>query len=81
MSAWIAAHRKGLLGALSALGGVLAVVAAHQEWGQWAQYAAIGVAVLSAAGVYRVPNTPAPMPANLTVTRPAGGTAPPVKPG
>lgn len=80
MKAWFAAHRKAVSGALAALGGILAVIAAHQEWGQWAQYAGIGVAILGAAGVYQVRNAPAAMPANLSVTRPAAGTGPPVVP-
>lgn len=75
MSTWIAGHRKAIAGFLSALGGVLAVIASHQEWGTWAQYAGIGVAVLGAAGVYRVPNTaPRPAPSaqrvNVTTTKP-----------
>jgi hypothetical protein len=53
---WIAVHRKAILGALAALGGICSVIAVHAEWGQIAQWAGIAVAVLSAAGVYRVPN-------------------------
>ena len=73
MTAWAAGHRKAIAGAISALGGILAFIAAHQEWGTIAQYAGIAVAVLGAAGVYRVPNaTPAPaeQPPPVTVTPP-----------
>jgi len=75
MGAWIAAHRKAIAGAVAALGGILAFIAAHQEWGTVAQYAAIAVAILGAAGVYRVPNAPAAAPApappsNVTIPPP-----------
>lgn len=57
--AWVAGHRKAIAGAVSAIGGILAFVASQQALGKWAQYAGIGLAVLGAAGVYRVPNAQA----------------------
>ena len=53
---WVASHRKAIAGAVSAIGGILAFVASQQSLGKWAQYAGVGLAVLGAAGVYRVPN-------------------------
>lgn len=53
---WVAAHRKAIAGAVSAVGGVLAFLAANQQLGKVAQYSGLALAVLGAAGVYRVPN-------------------------
>ena len=53
---WVASHRKAIAGAVSAIGGILAFVASQQSLGKWAQYAGVGLAILGAAGVYRVPN-------------------------
>jgi hypothetical protein len=53
---WIAAHRKAIAGAVGFAGAVLTFLAAQQTLGDVAKYAGIVLAVLGAAGVYRVPN-------------------------
>jgi hypothetical protein len=60
---WVAAHRKGIAGFVAGAGGVLAFLAANQQLGAVAQYAGLALAVLGAAGVYRVPNATGNEPA------------------
>jgi hypothetical protein len=58
--AWVAAHRKGILGYLAALGGICTIVASLTDLGPVAKYAGVIVAVLAGLGVYHTPNQPGP---------------------
>ena len=60
MGEWVKGHRKGLLGALAALGAVCAAIAPLTDLGPASRWAGVVVAVLAAAGVYRVPNKQQP---------------------
>jgi len=70
--AWVAAHRKAIAGGVAALGGILTFLAAQQSLGDVAKYAGLALAVLGAAGVYRIPNQPGPGPVTSRASVPPG---------
>lgn len=71
MGAWVAGHRKGLLGYLAAVGAACTVLAQITDLGPVAKWAGIVVAVLAGCGVIHVPNTTSDTPATVPA-RPPG---------